>query len=82
MDLMKEDLIFVITFGLYTKFIEAEREHTCGKTQISPILPDTIEGTGALVPVMDVSIKAPLNALLPPFPLARERLRSSTLCPT
>ena len=31
--------------------------------------------------VMDVSIKAPLNALLPPFPLARERLRSSTLMP-
>ena len=36
MDLMKEDLIFVITFGLYTKFIDAEREHTFGKIQVSP----------------------------------------------
>jgi hypothetical protein len=34
MDLINKDLIFVITFGLYTKFIEAEREHTCGKTQV------------------------------------------------
>jgi hypothetical protein len=38
MDLINKDLIFVITFGLYTKFIEAESEHTCGKTQVSPAL--------------------------------------------
>jgi hypothetical protein len=28
----------VITFGLDTKFIETEREHTCGKIQVSPAL--------------------------------------------
>jgi hypothetical protein len=48
MDLINKDLIFVITFGLYRKFIEAEREHTCGKIQVSPALPDTMErGRGA-----------------------------------
>jgi hypothetical protein len=49
MDLIKKDLIFVTTLGLYTKFIAAEREHRCGKIQVFPTLPDTIEGTGALV---------------------------------
>jgi hypothetical protein len=34
---MKEDLIFVITFGLYTKFIEAEREHTKGLVKLLPL---------------------------------------------
>jgi hypothetical protein len=47
---VKEDLIFVITFRLYTKFIEVEREHNCGKIQVSPALPDTMErGRGARV---------------------------------
>jgi hypothetical protein len=57
MDIMKEDLIFVVAFGLHTKFIKAEREHKCGKIQVSPALPDTIEGAEALVFVMDVGIK-------------------------
>jgi hypothetical protein len=43
---MKEDLIYKTMFGLHTKFIEAEREHTCGKIQVFPILLDTIEGQG------------------------------------
>jgi hypothetical protein len=60
--------MYVATLGLYTKFIEAEREHKCGKIQVSPALPDTIEGTRALMPVMDVGIKAPLNAPLLPSP--------------
>jgi hypothetical protein len=38
----------VTILGLYTKFIEAEREHKCEKTQVSPALPDTMErGRGA-----------------------------------
>ena len=37
MDLIKKDLIYATMFGLYTKFIEAECEHTCGKIQVSPI---------------------------------------------
>jgi hypothetical protein len=49
MDLMKEDLIYPTMFGLHTKFIKAEHEHTCGKIQVSPILPDIIEETGAVV---------------------------------
>ena len=46
-----------LQFGLHTKFIKAEREHKCGKIQVSPALPDTIEGAEALVFVMDVGIK-------------------------
>jgi hypothetical protein len=49
MDLINKDLIYATIFGLYTKFIEAEREHRCGKIQVFPTLPDTIEGAGALV---------------------------------
>jgi hypothetical protein len=41
---INKDLICVTTLGLYTKFIEAEREHKCEKTQVSPVLPDTMEG--------------------------------------
>ena len=37
MDLMKEGLIFVIAFGLHTKFIEVGRERKCEKIQVSPI---------------------------------------------
>ncbi len=32
MDLIKKGLIYKTMFGLYTKFIEAEREHNCVKT--------------------------------------------------
>ena len=46
MDLINKDLICVTTLGLYTKFIKAEREHTCGKIQVSPPLPDTMERAG------------------------------------
>jgi hypothetical protein len=46
---MKEDLIYATMFGLHTEFIKAECEHKCGKIQVSPILPDTMEGAGALV---------------------------------
>ena len=49
-------------------------------TQVSPALPDTIEGTGALVDGCGHN-KFPLNAPVPPFPLARERLKFSTLTP-
>ena len=49
MDFTKKDLIWVTTLGLYTKSIEAEREHKCRKTQVSPTLPDIIEGAEALV---------------------------------
>jgi hypothetical protein len=30
------------------EFIEAEREHNCGKIQVSLALPDIMEGAGAL----------------------------------
>ena len=40
MDLTKKDLIYATTFGLHTKFIEAEREHNCEKIQVSPICSD------------------------------------------
>jgi hypothetical protein len=57
----------VTTLGLYTKFIEAEREHKCGKIQVSPALPDIIEGTEALVHGCGHN-KSPLNAPLPSSP--------------
>ena len=65
MGLIKKDLIYATTFGLHTKFIEAENEYKCGKIQVSPALPDTIEGVEALVFVMNVNIKTPLNAPSP-----------------
>jgi hypothetical protein len=68
MDLIKNDLIYATMFGLHTKFIETENECKCGKIQVSPILPDTMErGKGACV-CQDVGIKdLLLNAPLPPF---------------
>jgi hypothetical protein len=49
MDLTKKDLIYGTTFGLYTKFIKAEREHKCGKIHVSPALTDTWKGGRALM---------------------------------
>jgi hypothetical protein len=36
----------VTILELYTKFIEAEQKYKHEKIQVSPILPDTIEGAG------------------------------------
>jgi hypothetical protein len=47
----------VTTLGLYTKFIKAKREYKCGKIQVSPYLPDTMERErGADGYVVDVGI--------------------------
>jgi hypothetical protein len=57
-------------FGLHTKFIETENECKCGKIQVSPILPDIMEGGRGARVCQDVGIKdLLLNALLPLFHL-------------
>jgi hypothetical protein len=73
MDLIKKELIYATMFGLHTKFIETENECKCGKIQVSPILPDTMErGKGADVRVADVNIKVSFECAIAPVPLARE----------
>jgi hypothetical protein len=49
--------------------MKAEREHNCGKIQVFPTLPDTVEGTGAPHDFLSMGMIKFLNTLLPPSSL-------------